>query len=59
MEEMMDDVFEALDDPADDMEEEVENEVEKVLFELTAGELTFRFRLHWALSDSVSGAKTS
>lgn len=42
MEEMMDDAFEALDDPADDMEEEVENEVEKVLFELTAGELTFR-----------------
>ena len=42
MEEMMDDAFEALDDPADDMEEEVENEVEKVLFELTAGRLTFR-----------------
>ena len=39
---MMDDAFEALDDPADDMEEEVENEVEKVLFELTAGELIFR-----------------
>lgn len=41
IEEMLEDTFESMED-GEEMEEEAEEEVDKILFEITAGEETFK-----------------